>query len=1370
MDPFGGSDLFSIFEDQGLAAVVNVDAPVASPSPSPAAAPAVPVVKADKEAAAPGGKNRRRGREESAAADSSKTERTASSPAPVKAEVKRSKSKMSASAPATAVTEAELAPSAPSAAKPELSKSGSGESMNPLNVTLAGDGSVREAVLDDFAHYQEQVVVGSTKPPKPSTPGEKTCAMQTCYPPRYNPEAPENAPPPARKEPAKTYPFTLDPFQQRAVECIERNQSVLVSAHTSAGKTVVAEYAIALSLKMGQRVIYTSPIKALSNQKFRELQEEFGDVGLMTGDVTINPTASCLVMTTEILLNMLYRGSEVVREIAWVIFDEVHYMRDRSRGVVWEATIILLPHKCRFVFLSATIPNATEFALWVAKLHAQPCSVVYTDYRPTPLQHYVFPAGGEGLYLCLDEKGQFRDNNFQRALAVLNSDSSSGEAGKSGNAPIADGAGGDAKKRKKTGGAGSDVYKIVKMIMEKQYQPCIVFSFSKKDCESNAVAMAKLDLCDDTEKQLITQIFSNAMQALNDDDKQLPQVVNMFPLLRRGIGVHHGGLLPILKEVVEILFQEGLLKVLFSTETFSMGLNMPARTVVFTSVNKFDGVTYRSISSGEYIQMSGRAGRRGLDDKGIVIMMLDSQMEPAVAKEMITGAADPLHSSFHLGYNMLLNLLRVDGADLEFMMARSFFQFQQQRAAPQIQAAIDSLREQHDAIVVPRAREVEAYHALQEELWKLKHEMRVAMNVPDVAEPFCNPGRIVRISAVIRGASASSAPSVFDAAGPGPADEPSAAAAAGAKGAKNGAAAIANGSATGGRPVKTDGTDPNVGKSSVVTLRGAAATALEVMLRLPALQGALAPTRFRPGSADDYSSGIPMPIMGASLPSITEVKADDKMGTAAAAAASTAVPAVSSDPRVTADGVLEQDWGWGVIVNVRRRVAVPPHALHGAYAPLPPVMLQRAGPRQIAVGVVDTVVDVLLAVDPDSMPREAVAPPPAPRPNQQPQRLPPQEDSGSSSAAAITCATLRPAPAGVIPEYVIVPVVISAINGLSTYRIKVHEKLHERGGRALMGTTLRQMLLRAKTSAVPAADAAAELLKRPEPRTDKDREEEAMADTRPDALPLLKPLESMKLKSDGFRALLARVAQLRRKIAAHPLHTAPERAELVALHGNKMALAKQAEWLRAKLAEVSQDSGLRQTLQRMRRVLRMLGHTSEDDVIQTKGRVACELSTCDELVGAELVFTGMFNDLDIAQICAVCSCMVFDEAHDDQPPRLTEELAGPHRKLQEVARTVGKVIVESRLPLELEKYISSFNPFMMEVLYAWVNGAKFADITKMTDAFEGTIIRVIRRLEELLRQFASAAKSVGNTDLEKKFLAAIEKLKRDIVFAASLYL
>ncbi|KAI0510464.1 hypothetical protein KFK09_011066 [Dendrobium nobile] len=265
-----------------------------------------------------------------------------------------------------------------------------------------------------------------------------------------------------------------------------------VSAHTSAGKTVVALYAIAMSLRNQQRVIYTSPIKALSNQKYREFKEEFSDVGLMTGDVTIEPNASCLVMTTEIWRSMQYKGSEVMREVAWIIFDEVHYMRDRERGVVWEESIVMAPKNSRFVFLSATVPNAKEFADWVAKIHHQPCHIVYTDYRPTPLQHYIFPSGGDGLYLVVDEKGKFREDSFQKALNAL-------VPAKDGNRKR------DFGKLQKALLEGkpseeSDIFKLVKMLIQRQYDPVILFSFSKRECEFLAMQMAKMDLNDDQEK------------------------------------------------------------------------------------------------------------------------------------------------------------------------------------------------------------------------------------------------------------------------------------------------------------------------------------------------------------------------------------------------------------------------------------------------------------------------------------------------------------------------------------------------------------------------------------------------------------------------------------------------------------------------------------------------------------------------------------------------------------------------------------------------------------------------------------------------------------------------------------------------------
>ena len=227
-----------------------------------------------------------------------------------------------------------------------------------------------------------------------------------------------------------------------------------------------------MSLRDHQRVVYTTPIKALSNQKYREFYEEFSDVGLMTGDVTINPSASVLVMTTEILRSMLYRGSEIMREVAWVIFDEVHYMRDKERGVVWEETMILLPNNVHYVFLSATIPNAREFARWICELHLQPCHVVYTDFRPTPLQHYLHPSGAGGLYLVVDEHSEFREDNFAQAMSALATAADDSAPRSSSGGPGA----GKGRPKRKQQGPDSDISKIVKLIMERSYQVRMSFA------------------------------------------------------------------------------------------------------------------------------------------------------------------------------------------------------------------------------------------------------------------------------------------------------------------------------------------------------------------------------------------------------------------------------------------------------------------------------------------------------------------------------------------------------------------------------------------------------------------------------------------------------------------------------------------------------------------------------------------------------------------------------------------------------------------------------------------------------------------------------------------------------------------------------
>ncbi|GFY80546.1 RNA helicase, ATP-dependent, SK12/DOB1 protein [Actinidia rufa] len=545
----------------------------------------------------------------------------------------------------------------------------------------------------------------------------RTCVHEVAVPSGYTPSKDDSihgtlSSPVYNGKMAKTYPFSLDPFQQVSVACLERNESVLVSAHTSAGKTAVAEYAIAMS--------------------FREKQR---------GDVTISPNASCLIMTTEILRGMLYRGAEVLKEVAWVIFDEIHYMRDRERGVVWEESIIFLPPAIKMVFLSATMSNATEFAEWICYLHKQPCHVVYTDFRPTPLQHYVFPIGGAGLYLVVDENDQFREENFMKVQESF-SKHKQGDGKKNAN--------GKASGRIARGGTasgGSDIYKIVKMIMERKFEPVIIFSFSRRECEHHAMSMSKLDFNTQEEKDVVDQIFQNAILCLNEEDRNLPAIELMLPLLQRGIAVHHSGLLPIIKELVELLFQEGLVKALFATETFAMGLNMPAKTVVFTSFQKWDGDSHRYIGSGEYIQMSGRAGRRGKDERGICIIMIDEQLEMNSLKDMVLGRPAPLVSTFRLSYYTILNLMsRAEGQfTAEHVIRNSFHQFQYEKGLPDTGKKISMLEEEAAMLDASGEAKVAEYHKLKLDIAELEKKMMAEITRPERVLYFLLPGRLVKV-------------------------------------------------------------------------------------------------------------------------------------------------------------------------------------------------------------------------------------------------------------------------------------------------------------------------------------------------------------------------------------------------------------------------------------------------------------------------------------------------------------------------------------------------------------------------------------------------------------------------------------------------
>lgn len=479
-------------------------------------------------------------------------------------------------------------------------------------------------------------------------------------------------------------------------------------------------------------MIYTSPLKALSNQKYRELYDDFQDVGLLTGDVTINEDASCLVVTTEVFRSMLYESNSIVHEVKSVVFDEVHYLRDKERGVVWEECLILMPPQTQAIFLSATVPNAFEFATWFATVHGSKCHIVYTENRPVPLQHYIFPAGADGIYLAIDEKGRFQEENFQQACSEITGASITVQLKK--------------KENKFALDDSSDIFKLMKMVLQRFYDPVIVFAFSKRTCEQLALQLAKMDINNDEEKQVVEQILKNAIDGLSDRDRRLPQVQHILPMLKRGIGVHHSGLLPIVKEAVELLFQEGLIKILFATETFSTGLNMPAKTVVFAGAKKFDDGGFRWIYSGEYIQMSGRAGRRGIDDKGIVILIADKSLDVATAREILKGAPCPLTSEFRIGYRMILDNLKREGGDPEGVIRKSYKQFLCQASAPKLRQQLEACLESLEELKMDQVdQRVTQFVEAQADKEKLQAVVREKITLPKHCLPFLNPGRLVTV-------------------------------------------------------------------------------------------------------------------------------------------------------------------------------------------------------------------------------------------------------------------------------------------------------------------------------------------------------------------------------------------------------------------------------------------------------------------------------------------------------------------------------------------------------------------------------------------------------------------------------------------------
>ena len=493
----------------------------------------------------------------------------------------------------------------------------------------------------------------------------------------------------------KLYEFDLDTFQVQACESLEAGRGVLVAAPTGSGKTVVGEFAIHLALESGRKCFYTTPIKALSNQKYHDLVERYGAerIGLLTGDNTINGEAPVVVMTTEVLRNMLYAGSSTLTGLAYVVMDEVHYLADRFRGAVWEEVIIHLPESVTVVALSATVSNAEEFGAWLGAVRGD-TDIIVEEHRPVPLWQHVM-AGPRMYDLFVDDQQSLVNPDLEQiARDEVRNERMGGGRQNGGRHP-----GGRQNNGRRPRSAHTPWRSdAIDRLARDGLLPAIYFLFSRAGCD-DAVKQcmnAGLKLTSQPERMTIRAAALEATQNLPPGDLAALGYEEWLAGLERGISAHHAGLLPLFKEVVENLFQQGLLKVVFATETLALGINMPARSVVLEKLVKWNGEMHVNLTPGEYTQVTGRAGRRGIDIEGHGVVLWHPGLDPRALAGLASTRTYPLKSSFQPSYNMAVNLVsRIGHHAAREILETSFAQFQADRS---VVGLATSLRKHEDAL------------------------------------------------------------------------------------------------------------------------------------------------------------------------------------------------------------------------------------------------------------------------------------------------------------------------------------------------------------------------------------------------------------------------------------------------------------------------------------------------------------------------------------------------------------------------------------------------------------------------------------------------------------------------------------------------
>ncbi|MFI9722432.1 DEAD/DEAH box helicase [Streptomyces sp. NPDC052396] len=525
------------------------------------------------------------------------------------------------------------------------------------------------------------------------------------------------------------YEFELDPFQIEACKALEAGKGVLVAAPTGSGKTIVGEFAVHLALTQGRKCFYTTPIKALSNQKYNDLVARYGaqQVGLLTGDNSINGDAPVLVMTTEVLRNMLYAGSQALNGLGHVVMDEVHYLSDRFRGAVWEEVIIHLPESVTLVSLSATVSNAEEFGDWLDTVRGD-TQVIVSEHRPVPLWQHVL--AGRRMYDLFEEKegrqGTRREVNPD--LVRLARMENSRPLGRDRRRNMRD-ADRERERRQRSRIWTPSRVEVIERLDAEGLLPAITFIFSRAGCESavQQCLYSGLRLNDEEARHRVREIVEERTASIPREDLHVLGYFEWLEGLERGIAAHHAGMLPTFKEVVEELFVQGLVKAVFATETLALGINMPARSVVLEKLVKWNGETHADITPGEYTQLTGRAGRRGIDVEGHAVVLWQRAMDPAALAGLAGTRTYPLRSSFKPSYNMAVNLVAQFGRHRSReLLETSFAQFQADKSvvgiSRQVQRNEEGLAGYREAIQC-HLGDFEEYMRLRRELKERENEL-----------------------------------------------------------------------------------------------------------------------------------------------------------------------------------------------------------------------------------------------------------------------------------------------------------------------------------------------------------------------------------------------------------------------------------------------------------------------------------------------------------------------------------------------------------------------------------------------------------------------------------------------------------------------